>query len=325
MIVPEYLKNKDIVGVTACSNGILDKVERYEKSVAHFKENGLEIIETKNVRTNGVVSSSSEVRAKELNELVENKDVKMISIASGGDFLYDMLPLVNFEAIQNNPKWYAGSSDPTSLLFTITTKYDIATIYTPCNMSGFDDEVLHTSLTDYFKIIKGDLITQKKYDKCEYPSFSNEFSKDDIWINVNGDVDAKGMLIGGCMECLKDVIGTKFDNVSNFIQKYKSNGFIWYFDVFSMTAEGVYNTLHQFNNAGWFENTKAICIGRVAFEKSFVDMSYEELIKKALPNIPVVFNMDLGHVKPAFTLINGFMAHIVSNEKENYLEMKKPD
>ncbi len=323
MIIPEFLKQNDTIGITACSSGILDKVDRYEKSVAHFHKKGFSIIETNNVRTSGVVSSSSQVRANELDELVTNKEVKMISMASGGDFLYDMLPLVNFDNIKNNPKWIAGSSDPTSLLFTITTKYDIATIYTPCNMSGFDDEYLHPSLETYFEIIKGNLKPQIKFDKCEFPSFSNEFIKDDIWLNLNGDVNEIGMLIGGCMECLKDVIGTKFDCVSSFLEKYKENGFIWYFDIFSMSAEGVYNTLLQFRNAGWFQYTKAILIGRVAFEKTFVDMSYEELIQKALPTTKVIFNMDLGHVKPSFTLINGMMATIVSNESQHELIIHK--
>lgn len=323
MIIPEFLKENDTIGVTACSSGILDKVERFEKSVAHFNEKGFQIMETNNVRTSGVVSSSSQTRAKELNALVEDPKVNMISIASGGDFLYDMLPYVNFDNIVKNPKWIAGSSDPTSLLFTLTTKYDIATIYTPCNMSGFDDDILHPSLETYFDIIKGQLVPQTKYDLCEYPSFSNAFVKEDIWLNLNGDVHETGMLIGGCMECLKDVIGTKFDAVSSFLEKYKDHGFIWYFDIFSMTSEGVYNTLQQFKNADWFKYTKAIMIGRVAFENTFVDMTYEELIQKALPDTKVIFNMDLGHVKPSFTLINGMMATIISNESQHELILHK--
>ena len=31
--------------------------------------------------------------------------------------------------IRNHPKWLQGYSDPTGLLFTITTNLDIATIY----------------------------------------------------------------------------------------------------------------------------------------------------------------------------------------------------
>ena len=87
-----------------------------------------------------------------------------------------------------------------------------------------------------------------------------------------------------------------------------------------MTSENLYNTLVQFRNAGWFENCKAILIGKVCIPGSFVDMSYEELIGKAVPDIKVVYKFDIGHVKPSFTMINGMKVRIVSNDKEGYLE-----
>ena len=319
MIIPKFLKENDTIGITACSNGVFDKLEKYENSIQNVKNQGFNIIETNNVRTSGVVSSDSITRAKELNELVINPDVQCISIASGGDFLYDMLPYVDFKSIQENVKWICGSSDPTSLLFTITTNYNIQTIYTPCNMSGFNGE-MHPSLIQYFEILKGERKVQHKFDYCEGKSFSDVFDKKNEWIHINGDVDEKGVLIGGCLECIKDTIGTKFDHVKEFISQFDS--MIWYFDVFNMTAEGVYLTMNQFKNAGWFDNTSAILFGRVAFPNTFVDMTYEELLKQAFPNQKVIFNMDIGHVKPSFTLINGAKAHIVSNDKENYLEFE---
>lgn len=322
MKYPSFLNDNDLIGITACSCGVLDKIDKYNKSINNFKKYGFNVIETKNVKTDGVVSSSNIDRANELKELYINDDVKMISIARGGDFLYDMLPLVDYDCINDNVKWISGSSDPTSLLFTITTNLDIATIYSPSNMTGFDEELLHPSLINYFKIIKGENVIQRKYDKCESESFSDILSKDDVWLNLNGDVNETGRLIGGCIECLKDIIGTKYDNAKNFIEKYKDDGTIWYFDVFNMTSESLYNTLLQFKNAGWFKYTKAILIGRVAFPNTYVDMGYEKMIKKAIPDIKVVYNMDIGHVKPAFTLINGSIATIVSNNNEGNLEMK---
>ena len=37
MIFPEYLNNGDLVGVTACSCGVLKKIEKYERSIKNFK------------------------------------------------------------------------------------------------------------------------------------------------------------------------------------------------------------------------------------------------------------------------------------------------
>ncbi|HIS18623.1 MAG TPA: LD-carboxypeptidase [Candidatus Coprovivens excrementavium] len=320
MIIPEFLKKGDIIGVTAASCGVLDKIDKYENSINNIKKYGFKIKETSNVRTSGIVSSSDIERAKELESLYLDNEVKMISIASGGDFLFDMLDNIDYSIIKDNIKWISGSSDPTSLLFLITTNYDIATIYSPCNMSGFDLEPLHQSYLNYFEILKGNLIKQEKFLYCEDKSFSDVFDKVNKWTNINGNVNEEGILIGGCIECLKDIIGTKYDKTKEFVEKYKDDGIIWYFDVFSMTSEDLYKTLIQFKYAGWFKYTKAILIGKVCFANSFIDYKYEDAIKNALPDMKVIYQFDVGHVKPSFTMINGVKVKIMSNENEGNME-----
>lgn len=323
MIIPSFLKDGDVVGVTACSTGVLEKLDKFLKSVEVFNEKNLRIKETDNVRIGGAVSSSGEVRARELESLFVDDEVKLVAVARGGDFLSDMLNYVNFDILKEHPKWLVGSSDPTSLMHILTTKYDIATMYTPCNMTGFDVRPLHESYNTYFEIIKGNLVKQCKYDKYEGEAFSDVMDAKNEWININGDVLEEGRLIGGCIEVLKDIIGTKFDYTKEFIDRYKDEGIIWYFDVFAMSAEDLYNTLIQFRNASWFNNTKAILIGKVAFPKNFSGLSYEELISKALPDIKVIYLFDVGHVKPSFTMINGAKVRVISNDNEGSLEYIK--
>ena len=321
MIVPKSLNNNDTIGVTACSCGILDKLDKYEKSINNVKRNGFKVIETNNVRTSGIVSSEKKVRAKELESLYLDDNIKCIQIASGGDFLIDMLEEINPSVISNNVKWLCGSSDPTSLLYYVTTSLDIATLYSPCNMSGFNSDNLHESYLNYFKFLKGDYVKQYKYPY--YESDDDIFDKPNEWLNINGDVDESGILIGGCIDCLKDIIGTKFDNTLSFLDKYKDNGFIWYFDVFSLTSEELYRTLLQFKYAGWFKYCKAVIIGKVRFPNTFTDTTYEDMIKMALPDKKIIYNFDVGHVKPSFIMINGLKVRVISNENEGSLEYLK--
>ena len=320
MIFPKYLDINSTIGITACSCGVLKKIEKYEKSISNIRNNGFNIVETNNVRTDGVVSSDKVTRARELESLFTNKEVDMVAIASGGDFLYDMLTEVDFNILKDNVKWLAGSSDPTSLLYILTTNYDVATMYSPCNMSGFNEDNLHESYLNYFEILKGNLVRQNRYPFKEGESFSDEMNTPNEWININGDVNEEGILIGGCIEVLKDIIGTKFDKTNEFLERYKDEGFIWYFDVFSMTSEGLYNTLLQFKNAGWFKYAKAVVIGKVCFPNTFTDMKDEDAIKNSLEGVKCIFNFDIGHVKPSFTMINGMKARVVSNTNEGYLE-----
>ena len=81
MLIPKFLSNGDIIGVTACSCGVKDKLNKYEKSIDNIKKYGFNIIETSNVRTSGKVSGTKENRAQELINLYLNDQVKLVAVA----------------------------------------------------------------------------------------------------------------------------------------------------------------------------------------------------------------------------------------------------
>ena len=203
MLFPNFLKEVDVIGITACSSGVLSKIEKYEKTLVHFAKHHLSIVETANVRTEGLVSSDAKTRWEELKSLYLDKNVSLIQIASGGDFLFEMLPYVDLNIIKKHVKWISGSSDPTSLLYMITTQLDIATIYSPCNMCGMAMEELPLSYENYFSIIKGNLVSQSKYP---YFQLDDQMQIKNEWISYQGDFTINGRLIGGCLECIKDII-----------------------------------------------------------------------------------------------------------------------
>ena len=145
MPYPEVIKTNDTIGVTACSDGKpseLDK-KRLDHAAENLQHAGVKVIETSNCRTseNGR-SSSAQDRRKQLEDLLKNDQVKAIIMVSGGDFLCEVLPLLDFSMFLNHPKWVQGYSDPTGLLYTITTNCDLATIY-GCNYGDFGMEVWH--------------------------------------------------------------------------------------------------------------------------------------------------------------------------------------
>lgn len=336
MIYPKWLKAGDLIGIPAPSAGIPEeKIPKFDLSIEQIKKAGYRVRETDSVRSGLIASASGEVRGQEFMELVEDKDVDMILCASGGDFLIDMLPFLDEEKIKANPKWIQGYSDPTSILFSVTTGLDIATIY-GCNGGGFGMTKLHPSLEENLKLWKGELAEQSSYDlfegkkpktenaesersKSENPESENQKPEFDgycltdpvEWTTPNGPVKTSGRLIGGCMDCLLDLIGTPQDHAKEFVARYKEDGFIWYFDVFSMPAESVYRTLLHIERAGWLENVKCIIFGRVVFPQTFVDMTYEQAAIAALgKDIPLIMEADVGHVSPRMTFVNGCMAHV---------------
>lgn len=323
MIYPEFIKVGDTIGVTAPANGITkpEKVKRLDYAIKNFKNKGFNIMETANVRTGDKGrSSSSKTQAKELESLYLNYDVKMIICAAGGEFAMEMLPEFNFEVVKNNPKWLQGYSNPTCLTFTITTNYDIATIY-GTNFAAFGMTPWHKSLEDNFQILQGNIITQNSYPK--YESGHTKYiighepyllDKKVKWENLNDEdiIEMQGRIIGGCIEDLSELAGTPFDKTLDFIERYQEDGVIWYFDNFGLTSESIIRTLWKFKIMGWFKYTKGIIFGRNFAEVSYCDISFKEALKHALNelNIPVIINADIGHVSPRMTIINGAIAHV---------------
>ena len=106
------------------------------------------------------------IKEYQLEELYNNEDVKVIICATGGEFLLEMLSFLYFSCVQENIKWLQGYSDPTGLLFTITTGYDIATIYGN-NFAGFGMNTWHESLQHNFDLLEGNLEIQKSFSLYE--------------------------------------------------------------------------------------------------------------------------------------------------------------
>ena len=321
MKYPKSLNKNSLIGICAPSSGVGKKIEQFDISINNLKRE-FNIIETNSVRKLGYESNIPKIRGKEFNQLLDNKEVDMIFCASGGDFCLSSLEFINFDLIKDNIIWVEGYSDPTSILYYITTKYDIATIYGN-NAGSFDQINLHKSLLYNIELLKGNISRQNKFVLYESEkSNNNSYCLTDkvIYNNINGDVDVTGRIIGGCLDVLVNIIGTKYDCTYDFINRYKDDGIIWYFDIFSLSVENLYNILYQFKYLGYFNYTKCIIIGRILFKSGYTDKTYESILKEVLPDINIIYDFDIGHVRPSMTIVNGSIVHIVSNSYDAYLD-----
>ena len=315
MIYPEFLKENDLIGVTAPSAGLDEgHLEGYLKSLEHFHARGWQVTETPNVRLPEMPSSSATQRARELKGLTQDARVKMIWCVSGGDFLVEMLPETDFAALAAHPKWVQGYSDPTGLLFPLTTKWDVATIY-GLNACGYDMEPLHPALKNSLDLLAGNIPVQHSFDRWQQvgapamPGGGYNLTRPVCWQTPCGPIEASGRLLGGCLDVIDILRGTDFIDVPGFVKRYEQDGVIWYFDVFAMTAEQVFYSLWSMKQQGWFRTAKAFLFSRVMFPGSMM-LTYEQAVRRALGDVPFTLEADIGHVKPCFTLINGAVGHI---------------
>lgn len=333
MLYPNFIKSNATIGVTAPSDGSEDAMDKIRLNLAktHLESQDFSLKLTPNCYTSDQArSSKAQIRAKEFHDLIKDPNITSIICFSGGEFLIEMLPYLDWSLIKQNPKWIQGYSDPTSLLFTITTNLDIATIY-GANFKVFAMEPWHHSLITNLEILQGNIPLQYSFDKYASTFPTYETGKEGYnldtkvnWLNLNNEQEIKmtGRLIGGCLDCLLDLIGTKFDKTKEFIQKYKNDGIIWYFDVFSLTSEELIRAMWHLKNSGWFNHTSGVVFGRPAIEESYLGISFIDAIKEALNplNIPVIINADIGHKPPQLTIINGSLAQITSKNGRGTLK-----
>ena len=263
-------------------------------------------------------------------KLVEDKNIAAIITARGGDFLLEILPYIDFEKIRKNPKWIQGFSDTTGLGFCVTTICDIATIYAE-NFGDFGMENWHTCLENNLKILEGKEIIQESFK--EYQSMFQDYKigletykldKKVEWKNAQNEakIELNGRILGGCIDILVSLVGTKFDKVKEFIEKYKNDKIVWFFDNCELTSESILRGLWQLKEAGWFSNTSGFIFGRTMTRSSCYGISFEEAVKEVLQelNVPIILEADIGHLPPQFTIINGAIVHIVSKDGKGKID-----
>lgn len=334
MIYPANLEKGYNIGVTATSAGFDNDTDyiRLDNAISHFEKLGYPVVTTPNVRTcQKGRSSDGRTRANELIKLIDDPNVRVIFAASGGDFLVEMLSHIDLNLIADNPKWIQGFSDTTGLIFTITTNLDIATLYS-YNFSSFGMEDWHKSLSDNLLILEGHDITQKAFDLYQDGYYKRitglegfVLEKEVEWKNIlptgkkdHKEIHIQGRALGGCLDCLLNLVGTRFDKTKEFAEKYRNDGILWFLESYDLNSAALTRGLWQLKEAGWFKNAVGFIFGRPAMYDNHYDISYEEAIYSVLGelNLPIILNADIGHKYPQFTMINGAMAKVKSGNKK---------
>ncbi len=326
MIYPNKINKGECIGVTATSAGLDDirDLNKLENAIKNINNLGYKVIETPNVRLkDNFVSSSGKQRAEEFLRLWNDNSIKYIIAARGGEFLMEMIPFLSKMYISmDKPKWIQGFSDTSLLLFYLTTNFNLATIHAS-NFSTYGMKNLHSSLLKSIEFVSNiDIpLVQENYklyeEECLYRQDGMELepfnlTKEVVYKNLyNREYDKfEGRLIGGCIDVLKIIIGTEFDNTLDFCNQF-NDGMIWYLENCEMSIFDFYRSLWQMKNAGWFKNSNGFLIGRTRANIKVDDFSYEDVLHNIFDdlNVPVIYDVDFGHVAPQWTMINGSYAN----------------
>ena len=346
MRYPKPLQKNETIGFVAPSFGCA--IEPYKSAFGNaqkkFKELGYGTMLGPNCYEGcGIgISNTPKLCGKELTESYISENNQAIISCGGGELMCEILDHVDFEKIKAaNPKWYIGYSDNTNFTFLLTTLCDVASIYGPC-AGTYGMEPWHPSVQDAF-----DLMTGRKNTVCGYDGWEKESLKDaehplepyniteerilKVYdpvtgnITKQGSVDISGRLIGGCLDCLDMLVGTKFDKVPEFAEKYKEEGILWFLEACDLNVMSIRRAIWQLEHSGWFQYTKGFLIGRpLCFGQEMMGLDHYSAVTGVLAKykVPIIMDADVGHFAPMMPLICGSYANIRVNGNEIQIEMK---
>lgn len=346
MKYPNPLQKNETIGFVAPSFGCA--TEPYKTAFLNaqkkFKELGYGLWLGSNCyesRGTGI-SNTPENCGKELTEgYLSAKNQALIS-CGGGELMCEILDHVDFDKIREaEPKWYMGYSDNTNFTFLLTTLCDVASIYGPC-AGTFGMDPWHPSVQDALDLLTGAKHTVYGYDGWEKESLKDEehplqpyhiteqrvlkvYDPATGLVSENGRVQVSGRLIGGCLDCLDTLVGTNYDNVPAFAEKYKEEGILWFLEACDLNVMSVRRALWQLSHSGWFQYTKGFLIGRpLCFGQEMMGLDHISAVTGILKeyNVPIILDADVGHFSPMMPLICGSYATLMVKENEIQIEMR---
>lgn len=336
---PQPLAQGDMIGVAAPSSGVGESLYHYlEESKRNMERLGFGVLESPSLRHNTkCVSASKEERAEEMNEFFRNPDIQAIIPPWGGEFLMDILPLLDWEALKSlPPKWVMGYSDISTFLFAYTlitgTASAHGTNYIDLRSNAIDP--VTARWIDVLQTKDGGQITQSSSThyqsawKPESPGFNLDTPSRWKQLGHSEDADTavsfSGRLIGGCIDTITSLIGTPYAPVQSYLDQYCADeGTIWYLESCEMNAGDIYRHLWQMRQAGWFAGVKGFMFGRPAGYSDTADFNFTDALSSALGDldVPVLYDVDLGHVPPQLTFVNGALGKVAYENGRGSLEM----
>lgn len=280
------------------------------------------------------ISNTPEACAGELMSYYAKKDVDCLISCGGGELMCEILDFLDFEALgRMEPKWFLGYSDNTNLTFLLATLCDTASVYGPC-ASTFGMEPWHGSLWDAMNLLTGSADHVKGYDLWEAEPLKNpenplapyHLTEPRLLKRFpDRDVQFNGRLLGGCMDCLINMVGTGFDKTAEFAERYREDGVLWFLEACELNVFAIRRAMWQMEHAGWFAHAKGFLIGRPANGQEMMGLDTYHAVMDIVGyrDVPVIMDVDLGHTAPMMPLITGSMAEVRVNGNEIWVGMQK--
>lgn len=274
--IPPFLKSGDRVIILASARKITK--QELSDTISLLESKGLKVClgESINAEENQF-AGSDELRAKDLQKAIDDKQIKAIFFARGGYGSVRIIDKVDFSPLENNPKWLIGYSDVTAILNHVYFKHSVASLHAimPINIKKeiFDSSAIESMLN---------LLFGKDFSFTTPCDFAQK------------DCKVKGRVIGGNLSVLYSLLGSEsFGETEDLILLIEDlDEYLYHID----------RMMQALKRAGKLKNLKALLVGAmtqmhdntIPFGKTAYQI-IEEAVKQY--DYPKIFGASIGHIE----------------------------
>ncbi|MDQ6756777.1 MAG: LD-carboxypeptidase, partial [Bacteroidota bacterium] len=191
MTIPPYLQQGDTIGML-CPAGFMP-LEKMQAAIDTLQQWDYKIKKGKTLggASKNYFSATDEERLNDLQEMMDDKNIKAIFCARGGYGTGRIIEKLNFKKFIKYPKWIIGFSDVTVLHSHLFSNYKIASLHAPMAAAFNDDEYKNEFVQSLHTALVG--------SQADYECATHSFNRKGI---------AKGILVGGNLSLLAHLVGT---------------------------------------------------------------------------------------------------------------------
>lgn len=329
VLLPAPLRPGDRIGVTAPSSGVPAHLwPRLEHAVAWLRGRGYDVVVGDCLDGERHVSAPKDARAAELTSMLADPSIRAVVPPWGGVTSIDLLDRIGWDELAGaDPTWVVGYSDTTTWMLPLTLRLGWATLH---GTNLLDTPYAVPDGLVHWTTLAGATgpVTQRAVGRHRSAAFDDwvaEPGREVLDLDAQGDwslldpatgpIDVTGRLVGGCIDVLGPLAGTAYGDVAAFGREHAGEGLVVYLEASDDEAFTICRLLHAMRYAGWFEHAAVVLIGRTQAPASET-MTQHEAVRDALGDldVPVVLDVECGHVAPWLPLVNGALARVVVDD-----------
>lgn len=277
LVKPRAVRRGDLIGLVATSSPV--SAAEFDRLAGYLRERGYEVQVADGVLDRvGYLAGSAERRASGVNQMFADPEVALVMPVNGGVGADHLVDLLDYPMIRQNPKVFAGFSDPSVLNNSILAAAGVPSVH---GVSGFQffgwAEVDQPTEAAFWRMVSG-------------PVAGWEVTGAEWRIYRANKVSVRGPVIGANCLAMAALAGSPW--------MPSTAGAVLLLEAMTATFEEMDRLLTRLRLAGAFDGIAALVVGSPSDWQpgEAPDASTDELVLRCVKgDFPVITGVPFGH------------------------------